>query len=268
MESTLSLQVSDLQGEVGFFLGYGRGAPNGEALWTTLQLNAIQSIVKSGLRNFYFPPPVEGQESSYVWSFMKPRATSDFPAGAQFVPLPDDFGGFEGQITLQALTSQLWWPLDIRNEGDVAQYYSETPTATGRPWMAALQWLKGTAGTQGQRAQLWLFPKADTDYTLGFQYYLLPDYLDGSFPFPYGGMQHAETILESCLAVAEQRLDDATSVHTMKFNERLMASISADRVNKPQLGGYNADRSDMMDRWGRTVWNHYNDRILVNGKAY
>jgi len=267
-ESTLTLSWSDMQGEVGFFLGYGRGADNAEAAWTDIQKAAINSIIRSGLRQFYFPPPIEGQESSYDWSFMKPRAQVDFPNKAQKINLPDDFGGFEGQIVITASTSQLWWPIDLKNEGTVAQLYSETPTSTGRPWVAALQWQKGTQATQGQRANLWLFPAADTDYKLEFQYYILPDYLDHAFPFAYGGMLHVETILESCLAVAEQRLDDATGVHTAKFNERLMASINADRRNKPQKIGYNGDRSDLQDRWGRTIYNHYNDRILVNGQQY
>src|SRR5260370_1369877 len=193
MESTLSLQITDLTGEVGFFLGYGRGAVNGEAAYSTLQQNAIDSIVKSGLRQFYFPPPIEGMESSYDWSFLKPRATVGFPPKAQTIPLPDDFGGFEGQLVLTATTSQMWWPIDLQNEGRVAMLFSETPSATGRPWIAALQWLKGTTVTAGQRAQLYLFPAADTDYKISFQYYILPDYLNAAFPYAYGGLLHTQT---------------------------------------------------------------------------
>jgi hypothetical protein len=269
MESTLSLQITDLNAEVGLFVGYGRGVNNGDPAWTKQQQDLLDSICKSGIRQVLFPPPLEGMESSYDWSFLKPRATVDFPPKASTIPLPDDFGGFEGQITLSAATGQMWWPINLMNEGRVAQLFSETPTATGRPWIAALQWLKPTTATSGQRAQLYLFPAADTDYKLQFQYYFLPNYLDGAFPFPLGGMLHAELFLESCLAVAERRLDDLENgPHKQAFMERLAASVSADRRNKPQVGGYNGDRSDLTDRWGRTVFNHFNDRILINGQSY
>src|SRR5260370_19916903 len=143
MESTLSLQITDLTGEVGFFLGYGRGAVNGEAAYSTLQQNAIDSIVKSGLRQFYFPPPIEGMESSYDWSFLKPRATVGFPPKAQTIPLPDDFRGFEGQLVLTATTSQMALPLDLQHEGRGAMPFHETPPAQALPRIASSQCIHG-----------------------------------------------------------------------------------------------------------------------------
>src|SRR5438552_16657040 len=99
-EPTLSLAIDDLRGEVGFFLGFGRGAPKGDATWTTQQLATIDSAVASGLRQFYFPPPVEGQASSYDWSFLKPIVTLAVASQTRTTPLPDDFGGLEGRINL------------------------------------------------------------------------------------------------------------------------------------------------------------------------
>ena len=264
MESTLSLKYSDLAGEVGLFLGFGRGADNGDTPWTTKQQAAIDSCVKSGLRNFYFPPPVEGSQSSYDWSFLKPTRSLPFASGVSTVALPDDFGGFEGPITISSTTASVPWDVPLVGEGSVRQKHAEQPAATGRPVMAAIQPLKGTTQGEGQRFQLALWPLADQAYTLQFAYYILADCLTGSRPYAYGGAAHVETILESCLAIAEQRLDDASSVHTMKFAERLLASISLDRRYKPQRLGQNLDRSD----WREMRSRHCGNGVTLNGIEY
>jgi hypothetical protein len=269
-EPTLSLTYNDLAGEVGTFLGWGRGAAFGDPAWTNQQQPAIDSCVRSGLRQFYFPPPIEGMEVAYDWSFLKPIVTLSLATDQTTLPLPDDFGGVEGRITLSSAQGIQWWPLEFYGVGQIYQQQSTYPTTTGRPWMTCVEPLKGTTGTQGQRWQLRVWPRPDTAYTIQFQYYINPDYLTGSNPYAYGGAQHVETILESCLAVAEQRLDDAMGVHTMKFKERLLASINMDRKSKPQTLGYNGDRSDLRDRrWGPRsdrVWGQ--NLISVNGTIY
>jgi hypothetical protein len=60
-------------------------------------------------------------------------------------------------------------------------------------------------------------------------------------------------LLESCLAVAEGRFQDEMTVHRSNFQERLAASIAVDtRDMKPDVLGYNGDRSDQRDGqwWG------------------
>lgn len=245
-EPTLAIPWTELQARVGSFMGWGRGLlVYGDLAWSSYQQFEIDGIVGSGLRQFYYPPPMEGMTGSYDWSFMHPVAGIDFPAGVSTVPLPDDFGGFEGRMTIRTTTTTSQpWQIDWLNEGQINEMYSRTPQMSGPPKYAAEQALKGTTATQGQRKQLLIFPLADRDYQLQVAYYINPDFLNGAFPFAYGGSQHAETILESCLAVAEVRLDDSSSVHAAKFAERLAASISMDRRNKPQSLGYNGDRSD------------------------
>lgn len=266
MESTLSLKYGDLAGEVGHFLGYGRGADGGDVAWTGAQEAAIESCLKSGLRQFYFPPPVEGVSGSHDWSFLRPTAQVTLASGESSVKLPDDFGGFEGEVTLVS-SSTAYCPVPLVNEGQVRRWHAESPSSTGTPRAAALEPLKGTGGRdRGQRFRLAVFPTADAAYTLSFCYYVLPDALTDALPHAYGGTVHAETILESCLAVAEQRLDDSAGVHTMKFRERLMASISLDRRSKPQKLGYNGDRSDWpgLDYKGR----RWPNAVTVNGVEY
>lgn len=267
-ESSLSLQYKDLAGEVGLFLGFGRGAAIGDPAWSGQQQAAIDSCVRSGLRQFYFPPPIEGTESSYDWSFLKPVASMGLAQGAVLLALPDDFGGFEGRMTISSPEGQTWWPVELVGIGQVYQRAAQQPNTTGRPLMACLEPLRGTTGTAGQRFQLRFFPVSDQAYTLQFAYYVAADYLDTAFPYHMGGMMHAETVLESCLAIAEQRLDDAMMTHTAKFKERLLASINLDRRMKPQTLGYNRDNSDLLDRGVAGRSRFFGEGITVQGTQY
>lgn len=269
-ESTLSLSYADLQAEVSTYLGYGLGyypPKYTDSPLTVFQQQRVNSCVASGLRNFFFPVPDERTGAIYEFAFLKPTTTLVLPQGVQTLHLPDDFGGIEGAITLLTAKGQLWFPIQVVNEGQIRALYSSTPNVTGRPQCAALQPIKGTTATAGQRWQLFVYPNPDMPYTFQFQYYVYSDFLDGAFPFPMGGMMHAETILESCLAVAEQRQDDMAGIHTENFRTRLMASIAADRRTKAQTLGYNGDNSDR-GYWLQDGWNHYQDRITYNGVQY
>ena len=83
-------------------------------------------------------------------------------------------------------------------------------------------------------------------YVLSYRKLILLNKLSQTNPYPLGGMQHGETILESCLSIAEQRLNDGQKgQHWQQFMTRLAASISYDRRSfTPGFLGYNADRSD------------------------
>lgn len=267
-ESSLSLNIVDLNAEVGFFLGHGRGSifPYTDPTWDAQQQAAISSVVKSGLRRFYFPEPLPGDSGSYDWSFLKPLATLLLLNAQNTLPLPDDFGGIEGQATLSATVNSAWYALPIVGEGLIRAEFSRTPLATGRPRMLAQVPLKGTPGGQGQRFGLMVYPTPDADYSIQFTYYINPDALDLTNPFAYGGLAHVETIREACLAAAEDTLDDAQTVHASRFVQRLAASISMDRRLRPETLGYNGDRSD-----GRRHWRgdyHGLGQITVNGIVY
>ncbi len=101
--------------------------------------------------------------------------------------------------------------------------------------------MKGTTLQESQRYRLEVWPEADADYTLSVPMAVLLDALSGSRPYAYGGQPHSETILESCLSIAEQRGNDQMGVHTQKYQERLAASIAYDQRLKPSDLGYNGD---------------------------
>ena len=130
-EPTLSLKYGDLLAEVGFFLGFGRGSALGDVAWTTRQQTTLDYIVASGLRQFYYPPPLPGSQSSYDWSFLKPTATLTLSAGSSTVTLPDDYGGLDGKVTvLTSATVTQPWRIEWENEGRIRQRFAMAPSTT------------------------------------------------------------------------------------------------------------------------------------------
>ena len=234
-EPTLSLKKTDYEEETGIFLGYGRGP------WVTAKEALIQSYVKSGLRKFYFPALPGGE--TYEWSFLRPSVTLGLASAASTIQLPDDYGGIEGHITVVD-SDRVLLDVPIMGVGQVQQRLADASDNTGPPLMAAVRPKKGPSHDRGQRFELVLYPVADQAYSLQVRYYITPNALTGDRPYVYGGPEHHETILEACLASAEQRGDDAIGTHSMLFQERLAASIRMDRRHKPQTLGYNGDRSD------------------------
>ena len=264
----LAIQFQELQAEVGEYLGWGKGVNYGERPWTRDKLNRITSCVKSGLRRFYYPPLLPNQRTQYAWQFLKPVANIAFPQGGQWVYLPDDFGQPEGRITISSSVTQTPWPLDVTGIGEILELYQVDPTITGRPTRAAITPTRGTRLTGGAQWQLWIYPLADQDYVFQMRYMLNANYLTGDLPYAYGGAEHHETLLESCLSVAEERLDDVPAgqgPHYGAFMTRLAASVAMDARTKPQLLGRNLDRSDGDGYWDRSLLHWLSNGITYGG---
>ncbi len=141
--------------------------------------------------------------------------------------------------------------------GQISRMLQQNFGVTQKPVYCAT-YPKQSDQTQGQRWAISFFPVPDNQYTLTYSSNVLPSALSVTNPFPLGGAAHGETILESCLAVAESRLQDEQGNHQEKFLERLQASIAVDtRDNKPAYLGYNGDASDRCGWDGYAPWSGY-----------
>jgi hypothetical protein len=269
-EPTLALTKTELEAEIGFFLGFGRGSQYGEAPWSVQQTNLINAARRAGLRSFYLASAGQADGSSgYQWSFLRPQASLSMQSGDQTVQLPDDYHGVEGRVTISSPNSQIYRPVPVVGINRIQEQYSRTPNMTGWPQLLAIQPIRPPAGTIGQRFQFVVFPVADQAYTLAFTYYINPNDIDANRPYPYGGAAHSETITAACLAAAEAKGDDMTGVQAERYRQLLAGSIEVDRRNKPQLQGYCGDQSDMagMD-YDRRRNIYENDTILFDGTQY
>lgn len=233
-ESTLSLSMNDLTGEAASFLGWGRDP----ARWSARKLEDLNAVLATALRRFYF-------QAGHEWSFLKPFATLHLIAGEKTVPLPDDFGGFEGDAMISlAGSSGGYWPVrQVPGEWIRAQY-AMANTANGRPRGFADEPTKPNE-LHSSRNNLLVYPLPDNSYKFECAYSILPEFLTERNPWPYGGAGHAETLKAGIRAAAELFEDAQAGDESANYEQALAASVKYDRRNQPKSLGVNSDRSDM-----------------------
>ncbi len=253
-QSDLALTYVDFVGHTGDYLGYGWGAAEGDVAHSSAQLRDINKVIESGQRQVYSPPVLPGERAAHAWSFLRPTASLTLADGETGLDLPRDCGGHvEGEITASTSGNTVAVALQHTNIERLLKARAAQPDRTGFPEMVAVVPLKGTQG--GQRFRLEVFPEVDADYTLTFTYEVIPDAISGARPYHYGGAQHTETFLASCIASAELFRDDARGTRWTYFMERLQASVSLDRRARPQTFGQNLDRSQALyGGGGRGRW--------------
>lgn len=269
-ESTFAMPLADLYAEAGNFLGWGRGPAFNDVEWSEFQLQDLKSVVKSGLSRFYFQAQADQRDSAYEWTFMKPVATLTIAAGERTVPLPDDFGGFAHNITVQMTAGASgFMPVKLTQEAFIREQYARYPSVTGRPLMAADQVERGTTPNRSNRRQVYVYPEPDQSYDLSFQYYLLPNMLTETAPYAYGGAAHGDTLKAAVRAAAERFLDNFEGPEEVNYQRAIASSIAYDRRHQPKTLGLNTDRSDMargagFGNWPQGMWG-WLDPVTFNG---
>lgn len=236
-ESTLSISYTDLRRAVGRFLGYAEDA----AAWDDREAADVEEAIRSGVRTFYSPPMVTGDRVPHQWSFLRPRAALTTAPGQADYDLPDDFAAMAGSLAFAPPERHpeirvVAEPL-LRRMGQAVQQNAVPAYACVRP--------VAPAADAGTRWTLTLSPTPDGIYTLAYRYLVQAQALSEENPYPHGGARHAETILQSCLAAAEVRMDNRRGEQYARFLELLAASVMHDRrEGEPDYYGYNGDASD------------------------
>jgi hypothetical protein len=219
-ESTLSVTFATLKAAVGRYLGYGFADD-----WTADQDNEIELYVQAGVRQFYYPPAIEGIENGYTWSFLTPNTTIDTVADQTENTLPDDHARILDPMHHDP--SVYAPPVRVVSRPQLRRLRSGSDE-TGTPLFVAMREM-ASVGTTGQRKELMWWPTPDAVYTLTYQYEAYQGILTDAAPYPLGGMKHSELVTESCLAVAEQRANDERGIHWETFIMQLAAAIAQDR---------------------------------------
>lgn len=98
---------------------------------------------------------------------------------------------------------------------------------TGTPQYAAVRPI-ASDGSARQGYEIVFYPTPDADLTIDYRYSVVPDTMSVDRPYPLGGAQYAELLLQSCLSVSEQRTKGEAGVETGRFIERLAAAIQLD----------------------------------------
>lgn len=250
-ESTLSLYLPDILKEVGWlYLG-----KRDSSVFTADERDQIDLIIEAGLRQFY---------NAHPWDFLEQTMTVTTVADTEDYELDANYGGKIGPITFSNNDNR-WYQVNFVPESEIRalRQYNYTNTSF-TPEKAAIQ-AKSSDGSDGQRFEMLLWPTPDAAYTLRFVARVIPSALTDAKPYPLGGMFHGETILESILAVTEQRMDDVAGVHTQKYERMLQDSIARDKkANRTEHFGYNSDHSDI-NGWEQFV--QYRHGYFNDGSA-
>jgi hypothetical protein len=198
--------------EVGASLGYGHD----RALWDHKQEGMADSFVQRGYMQFCFPPPLTSDAPPHQWSFLTPLKTLDLSSGTATYELPSDFSGLSGDFTYQSGTSTFRIPQVPESK---LRQLQATAAQSGSPRYAAIR-PKALNGAE-QKYEVVFYPTPNASATVEYRHTLIPEQLSATNQWPLGGRQHAEAILESCLAIANEANND-------RWVRKLAAAIQFD----------------------------------------
>jgi hypothetical protein len=174
---------------------------------------------------------------------------ASYTLGRPAYTLSDDFGGLDGPLTYQPGVSAIYGPIEIVPDHQIRSRRQRSDY-TGRPRVASLRPITFDP-TVGQRWEIHFDPIPDGAYVLTYRYKAIPNTLTTTNKYPLGGVDHNETILESCLAKAELRLDDNQSNHETSYQQCLADSIQLDRQqHSPDWLGQNLNPMESYDEDG------------------
>lgn len=227
---SLALSYNDLMKIVARFLGYDATA------LTEDQKDEVDGYIQSGVRNFYYPPKMEGVDENFEWNFLRQQGAISTAAGVSDYKLPNGFGRITGQIRIACDPSLgVHKNIVVIPYGEIMRMMSAP--RTGVPRFAATISIK-EYGDAGQKKKLVLFPIPDKTYALDFDCDADNGRLNAEDrPFPLGGTMFSELVKESCLAVAERDANDEEGIHVQNFNRLLVSMIARDHKSGGQCFG-------------------------------
>jgi hypothetical protein len=222
----LSITLNDIQSEVTRFLSLGRNYD----LLTNIQKDDVDSIIDRGLRQFYFPPPVPGI-LSHQWSFLRPTRSFTTVAEQESYALPDDFGAMTGSRITYLEQSHVDGPLLV-SDYEYRSLVERMSVRVGEPRYATVR-PRTTNDTLNVpvRHDLHLFPAPQKAVQMQYQYHVLNPVPSG-LSSPTGADMHGETIMCSCLAIAEEYVVSPSTQYRALFRERLASSVALDRSTR------------------------------------
>jgi hypothetical protein len=154
--------------------------------------------------------------------------------------LPSGFAHFLDPQLSFSPDNQRWYPLDLAGPGYIHQRRQTSfmdYASDEQPFLAAVNPRTRNQAT-GQRFELIIWPSPASALTIKGPYFLNPFAITVDDPYPLGGEQHAETLLEAVLAAAEIHMNDERTIHRETFKERLWASVALDRrTHTPKFFG-------------------------------
>ena len=188
--------------------------------------------------------------------------------------LPDDFGSVLGTFTFAQVDNTLQ-PVNIVGENRMRELrqrdYNQSYTS-GDPFYGAIRPKARANRLPGTRYEVMFWPDVSSDATLTYRYRVMPDKpITGDASADdliYGITQHGETILYSCLAEGERRMEGERGEMWAQFQVLLQTSVMRDRQdNKTEVFGYNGDASDSAGMYGPKRFTLFSSGVTYKGQG-
>jgi hypothetical protein len=213
------------------------------------------SGVADGTSTWY--PSTDDDDTTNAWTPTETADTSKFD-------LPDNLGRIVGSLHFPA--NEYRQSVAVVPIGHILEMRAVNALSS-TPRFAAIRY-KESDGSGGQRQEILFFPQPDQAWVMLYEYEAYSGALSDSYPYPLGGMQLAELYIESCLAVAESRIQDEIGNHTTQYQALLVDAISRDRKHDAQHYGQMGHVEDTYDYRFRYGAAYSNYPILISGVPY
>jgi hypothetical protein len=240
-ESTdLLVNKAYLKRRIGIQLGIG---PH-QAAWNHSEQQTVKLILETGLRKFYGPKVLPGERYAHNWSFLKPVKAMTLVSGQYKYDFPEGFVMLDGEeIVYEPGTAIIYPPIKRVAERQVAANLQLNHASSRPQWMAYRP--KAFDEATGTRYEAVFWPVPDQEYVINYRCILNPTVMSEETTLPLGSPMDAQTLLEACLAAAEE-IQGKLGLHSKLFDDCLAASISRDRkAGSADSLGFNVDR----ERW-------------------
>jgi len=223
---------------IDFVADYGTGTVTVASGVVTLTSGTFPSWAASGVLSVgggVYPVDTRDGDTqvTLVDTSLTIAAASAYAIGQEDYTLPDNFGRIMGEIHWP--TDEYRTPLEQVSIGKILAMRGHSER-TGPPRWFAIRY-KSSDGATGQRQELMIYPRSDIAKTMNYQYEAYSGVLTDALPYPLGGMQLAELYTESCLAVAELRMNDEEGLHTQQYQRLLIDAVARDRRRSAAVYG-------------------------------
>lgn len=186
--------------------------------------------------------------------------------------LPASFAGIDGPITYDTHfgTDPNIHDLDIplMSDKSIRSMFQHLEDRDDKPRAASI-FQTGATGTAGTSYRIRFYPVPDEVYRLVYDQINEPSVISGS-QVPLGGDLHSETILASCLHIAEQYfIPNSPHGYKQNYMDRLRASVELDRnANRSENLGYSGDPAQERFIDARVGRFRPDNRVTVQGTQY
>lgn len=215
------------------------------------------SGIADGTSTWY--PSDDDDDTTNAWTPTEIADTSKYD-------LPDDFGRLVGGLNFSPNAYRR--AIEVVPIAQILEMRAIN-AVTSYPLYAAVRY-KESDGSSGQRQEILFFPQPDQAFVLHYEYEAYSGALSDSYPYPLGGMQLAELYIESCLAVAESRLNDEIGNHTAQYQALLADAIVRDGRRDARSYGQMGHVEEFSDRYRRgrygAAYTYY--PITINGVVH